>query len=113
MKKTLACAVVAAAIVLGSGGAAMAGETRGNGDPNENSGSPHSACHFSGLDQTDADEQPQAPEENDDALAVRGSQKHGYHGVQNWGTYARAGADDFLTSIGLHPGEACSGNAEH
>ena len=112
MKKTLACAVVAVALVLGSGGAAMAGETRGNGDPNDNSGQPHSACHFSGLDVADAGE-GNPPGFDDDWAGERGNQSPGgmdrYHGVQSYGAFVSSGAKDFVPS----PGEACRGNVVH
>ena len=97
-----------AGLVFGSAGAAVAGETRGIGDPNDNNGQPRSACHFSGLDQADAveEEAGQPPEFADDWAGERGSQTNGYHGVQNWGSFARTG--DAPPS---GPGEECRGNA--
>lgn len=109
MKKTLACAAVTVVLVLGSGGAAMAGETRGNGDPNDNNGNPHSACHFSGLDVSDETE-GNPPGFDDDWAGERGNQSPGgedrYHGVQSYGSFVSSGAKDLVPS----PGEACRGN---
>jgi len=112
MKKTALGCLIVAGLVFGSAGAAVAGETRGNGDSNENNGQPRSACHFSGLDQADVVEEAEGQPEAfaDDALAVRGNQTHAgeyrYHGVQNWGTFARTGE---TPPVG--PGEECRGNA--
>jgi hypothetical protein len=115
MKKIALGCLVVAGLVFGSAGAAVAGETRGNGDPNENSGQPHSACHFSGLDEADSVEQ-NPPPLNDDAVGMRGNQapagEERYHGVQNWGAFVQADAEGFLIELGAHPGQACRGNAE-
>jgi hypothetical protein len=114
MKRASIVCVVALGLVLGSGGAAMAGETRGNGTDNENNGKARSACHYSGLDVADADE-GNPPGLDDDWAGERGNQSPGgedrYHGVQNWGAYVKAGASGMLTEMGLHPGMACRGNA--
>jgi hypothetical protein len=108
MKKIALGCLVVAGLVFGSGGAAMAGETRGNGDPNENSGQPRSACYFSGIDAPDEIELAEEPEGMpDDDIGMRGSQKKGYHGVQSYGAVVAAGFKDFAPS----PGEACRGNA--
>lgn len=107
MKKALACAVLAAALVFGSAGAAMAGEINGNGDSIPGAGNASSACAFSGQDGADPDEnQPNFP---DDDIAVRGNQKHGYHGVQNYGGLVRAGLKGEVPG----PGVACRGNIPH
>jgi hypothetical protein len=112
MKKMALGCLLVAGLVFGSAGAAVAGETRGNGDPNDNSGQPRSACHFSGLDQADDVEAEggQPPAFNDGTRAVRGNQSPGgedrYHGVQNWGSFARTGD---VPPAG--PGEECRGNA--
>ena len=112
MRKTLACAVVAIGLVLGSGGAAMAGEVNGKGDPIPGASKASSECAFSGQDTLDAIENPpDAPDYNpmfdDDMLAERGNQKHGYKGIQSYGMFVSAGID-----VGINPGMACRGNAE-
>ncbi|MGU3646954.1 hypothetical protein ACLBXX_18505 [Microbacterium sp. C23T] len=110
MKKALACAVVAIGLVLGSGGAAMAGEVNGNGGEAQGANNSASECAFSGQDTADAIENPPtAPDYNpmfdDDALAMRGNQKHGYKGIQSYGMFISAGID-----VGINPGDACRGN---
>ncbi|WP_374976975.1 hypothetical protein ACEYYH_03870 [Microbacterium trichothecenolyticum] len=105
MKKALACAVVAIGLVLGSGGAAMAGEVNGNGDDIPAPGKAHSACVFSGQDTEDTVEM-NPPGFDDDALAERGNQKHGYKGIQSYGMFVSAGLKDMVPS----PGMACNPN---
>jgi hypothetical protein len=111
MKKIALGCLVAAGLVFGSAGAAMAGEVNGNGDPIPGAGNAASECAFSGQDTLDAIENPvdgpfYDPMFDDDALAERGNQKHGFKGVQNYGMFAKAGID-----IGINPGLACRGNA--
>ncbi|WP_194409434.1 hypothetical protein [Microbacterium cremeum] len=105
MRKTLACAAVAVALVLGGGGAAMAGEVNGNGGEAQGAAHAKSACAFSGQDTADAIE-GNPPGFDDDALAMRGNQKHGYRGIQSYGMFVSAGVD-----VGVNPGMACRGNA--
>lgn len=50
MKKTLACAAICAALILGTSGAAFAGEVNGNGDPTSGPEHARSLCVFSGLE---------------------------------------------------------------
>jgi len=50
MKKTLAGAAICAALILGSSGAAFAGEVGGNGQGTEGPDHARSLCVFSGLD---------------------------------------------------------------
>lgn len=50
MKKTLVGAAVCAVLVLGSGGAAFAGEVTGNGKPTPGGDKAKSACVYSGLE---------------------------------------------------------------
>jgi hypothetical protein len=69
MKKTLVGAAVCAVLILGSGGAAFAGEVNGNGDPTRGGDNARSACVYSGLE--DGAEDPTAPS--------------GPGVVQNWG----------------------------
>jgi hypothetical protein len=110
MKKIALGCLIVAGLVFGSAGAAVAGETRGNGDPNDNNGQPHSACHFSGIDVSDDIELAEDPEGfPDDGIGERGSQKNGYHGVQSYGAIVAAGGKAFVPS----PGEACRGNVPH
>jgi hypothetical protein len=111
MKKVLACAVVAIGLVLGSGGAAMAGEATGNGGEAQGANNSASECAFSGQDTLDAIENPPDgpfydPAFNDDGLAMRGNQKHGYKGIQSYGMFVSAGID-----VGINPGDACRGNS--
>jgi hypothetical protein len=50
MKKTLVGAAVCAVLILGSGGAAFAGEIGGNGQGTQGPGHANSECVFSGLE---------------------------------------------------------------
>ncbi|MEV4687171.1 hypothetical protein [Microbacterium sp. LWH3-1.2] len=117
MKKVLACAVVAIGLVLGSGGAAMAGEVNGNGDDTPIAGHDTAAsiCAFSGLDTADSIEG--VIPFPDDTLALRGNQSPAgndrHHGVQNYGMFQRPlakemGIDELVPS----PGAECRGNLE-
>jgi hypothetical protein len=111
MKRVSIACAIALGLVLGSGGAAMAGEVNGNGDDTPIAGHDTAAsiCAFSGLDTPDSIENPDhlpGPENNDDFFAIRGSQKKGYHGVQNYGAVVKAGLKAFAPS----PGVACRGN---
>jgi hypothetical protein len=109
MNKSMVGLIVAAGIVLGSGGAAMAAEVNGNGDPVPGAHNAHSECAFSGLDTADALEM-NPPGFDDDAIAVRGNQSPAgvdrYHGVQSYGTIVRAGGKATAPS----PGMACRGD---
>ena len=110
MKRVSIACVVALGLVLGSGGAAMAGEVNGNGEDIPGAAKSASECAFSGQDTLDAIENPvdgpfYSPEFDDDSFAWRGSQKHGYHGVQNYGMFKKAGIP-----IPINPGDACRGN---
>jgi len=67
MKKTLAGAAIVAALILGSGGAAFAGENTGNGKDTQGPSHANSECVYSGLEDGEFG-QPSGP---------------GY--VQNWG----------------------------
>lgn len=112
MKKSLACAVVTIGLVLGSGGAAMAGEVNGNGDDTPAPGKAHSLCVFSGQDTPDAIENPPGepgydPMFNDDELGKRGNQKNGFHSVQSYGVFVAAGLKSMVPS----PGQACNPNS--
>ncbi|MDQ7878253.1 hypothetical protein Q9R08_09745 [Microbacterium sp. QXD-8] len=104
MKKSLACAVVTIGLVLGSGGAAMAGEATGNGGEAQGANNSASECAFSGQDTIDSVEgNPEGFD--DDMLAMRGNQKNGYKGIQSYGMFVSAGID-----VGVNPGMACKGN---
>ena len=74
MKKTLAGAALCAALILGTSGAAFAGEVTGNGKPTPARDNAASACAFSGLE--DGSEDPSAPS--------------GPGAVQNWGHIPKA-----------------------
>ena len=113
MKKVLACAVVAIGLVLGSGGAAMAGEVNGNGGEVHAPDHASSECVFSGLDTADDIEGTGPEGMGDDAFSVRGNQSPGgkdrFHGVQNFGMFKSDPiAKQFVE--GFNPGMACRGN---
>jgi len=101
--------VTAAGLVLAAAGAASAGEVNGTGKDIPAPDRAASVCVFSGLDTADSIEgNPEGFD--DDALAVRGNQSPGgvdrFHGVQNYGMFARAGLKDVVPS----PGVACKGS---
>lgn len=113
MKKMMVGLIAALGFVLGTGGAAMAGETNGNGDPIPGSDNASSECAFSGQDTQDAANggtEMNPPGFDDDGLAVRGNQSPAgidrYHGVQSYGIFVKAGLKDMVPS----PGMACRGN---
>jgi hypothetical protein len=113
MKRWIGTTAVTAGLVLASTGAASAGEVTGNGNPTPAPGNAASECVYSGQDTQDASNggtEVQPPEFDDDALAVRGNQSPGgverYHGVQNYGTFVRAGLKGVIPS----PGMACNGS---
>ena len=109
MKRVSAACVIALGLVLGSGGAAMAGEVNGNGDDIPGAGNAASECAFSGLDTADDIEGTGPEGQGDDEFAKRGNQKHGYHGVQNFGMFrSDPVAKQFV--VGFNPGMACRGN---
>lgn len=97
MKKVITSAVMAAAMLGGSGTAALAGEYNGNGDPVPGGVNGKSECSYSGLDLPDEEEGN--PEGFDDDWAG-----YDYHGTQNYGQYVSLGLKAFLPS----PGEACN-----
>lgn len=113
MKKLMIGLVAALGLVLSTGGAAMAGESNGNGDPVPGAENASSECAYSGQDTQDATNggtEVQPPQFDDDGLAMRGNQTSpgadGYRGVQSYGIFVRAGLKDMVPS----PGEACRGN---
>ncbi len=109
MKRLIASCAVAVGLVLVGAGSARAGEVNGQGSEVPGADNASSECAFSGLDTQDASAggtEVQPPMFDDDALAVRGNQRHGYHGVQNYGIFVRAGLKEFLPS----PGLACNGS---
>lgn len=105
MKRLVTGCVVALAFVLAGAGAANAGEATGNGGEAQGASHASSECAFSGQDTEDSLE-GNPPGFDDDMLAMRGSQKHGYHGIQSYGMFVSAGID-----VGVNPGMACRGNA--
>lgn len=100
MKKTMMTCALALGLVLGSGGAAMAGEYDGRGGDIRGGDNAHSACHFSGRDLPD-DVEGNPPGFDDDD--VTGGN------VQSYGMLVKAGAKGMAPS----PGEACRGNIPH
>jgi hypothetical protein len=85
-----AAAVLAVATVGVSAAPAFAGEITGNGKPTAIREHANSICAFSG--------------QNDDEPPLGRTAPH----VQNWGQTPKA-ERDFLTTIGVNPGEACNG----
>src|SRR5690348_13311793 len=79
MKKTLAGVALCAALILGTGGAAFAGEVNGKGEPNRGGDKARSACVYSGL------------EDGSEPGTVAGPGN-----VQNWGHSKDA---PFVTSV--------------
>lgn len=98
MKRILIGCIVAAGLVIGSGGAAFAGEVNGNGKPIPGAQNASSECAFSGKDLPDSVE-GNPPGLDDDAIAGRGH-------VQNYGKFVSNGLKAFVPS----PGVACRGN---
>jgi len=105
MKRLMAGCALAVGLVLAGAGVANAGEVTGNGKDTQGPNHASSECVYSGQDTADTLE-GNPPGFDDDALAMRGSQKNGYHGVQNYGMFARKGLKDMVPS----PGDACRGN---
>ena len=99
MKKLVCGSVLAFGLVLGSAGAASAGETNGNGDPVPGAQNASSVCAFSGRDVPDSIENN--PPGFDDDLVTGGH-------VQSYGKFVSHGLKSEVPS----PGEACRGNAE-
>lgn len=99
MKRLVLGSVVALGLVLGSAGAASAGETNGKGEPIPGAQNASSACAFSGQDLPDSIED-NPPGFDDDAVT-------GGH-VQSYGKYVSHGLKSEVPS----PGVACRGNAE-
>ncbi|MFD4959710.1 hypothetical protein [Microbacterium sp. NPDC058389] len=108
MKRLVAGCALAIGLVLAGAGVANAGEATGNGKDTHGAGNGHSSeCAFSGQDTPDAIEgNPEGFD--DDALAMRGNQKNGYHGTQSYGMFVRAGLKDIVPS----PGVACNGSGK-
>ena len=99
MKRIIIGCVAALGLVLGGGGAAMAGEYNGHGGDVPGAHKASSACAFSGRDLPD-DVEDNHGEPGDDFIT-------GGH-VQSYGQVVRAGFKDMAPS----PGVACRGNAE-
>ncbi|OJU42092.1 MAG: hypothetical protein BGN97_04945 [Microbacterium sp. 69-10] len=108
MKRMALGATVALVFVLIGAGTAYAGEVTCNGKDAQGANHASSECAFSGQDTWDQVENNPAGFD-DDALAMRGSQKHGYHGVRNFGTFMR-NPDVKASMGGFNPGDACRGN---
>lgn len=100
MKKVMIGGLLALGLLLGTGGAAIAGEYDGRGNPVPGGDQGASACSYSGRDVPD-DVEGNPPGFDDDVFT-------GGH-VQSYGILVKAGAKGFAPS----PGDACRGNAEH
>lgn len=96
MKKAVIGCALALGLVLGGGGAALAGETTGNGGAVPGAGHSNSECSFSGRDLPD-DIEGNPLGFDDDAVT-------GGH-VQSYGMFVRAGLKGMVPS----PGLACRG----
>ncbi|KHK99538.1 hypothetical protein LK09_02625 [Microbacterium mangrovi] len=103
MKRLAAGCALAVGLVLAGAGVANAGEYTGSGGYPQGTSHAASECAYSGLDRVDSLEN-NPPGFNDDAIAMRGSQKNGYHGVQSYGSFVRAGLKGAVPS----PGVACN-----
>ena len=90
-KSTLTFVLCVAGILGMASNAAIAGEVDGQGNPVPGGVNGRSECSFSGQ-QDDAEE---------DAGFFRGDR------VQSWGQIPKM-VRDFLTSVGVSPGEACN-----
>ncbi len=101
MKKTVIGAALGLLLILGSGGAAMAGEYNGQGGDIKGGDNARSACHYSGRDLPDSVEMNPLPHLNDDAVTDGR--------VQTYGQYVRAGMKAMVAS----PGVECRGNLMH
>lgn len=99
MKRFAFGSVVALGLLLGSAGAASAGETTGNGGSTHAPEHAHSICAFSGQDLPDAIEDN--PPGFDDDFVTGGH-------VQSYGKFVSHGLKGEVPS----PGVACRGNAE-
>lgn len=111
MRRLAMTSLMALGLVVGSGSAAFAGETTGNGQPSPRQGHPASACSYSGQDVPDADEQ-NPPGFDDDWNTNPGKKETAVPSgarVQNYGQIVVAGGKDFAPS----PGVACRGGGEH
>lgn len=97
MKKLMIGAALALGLVLGGGGAALAGETTGHGTAVPGTGHANSECAYSGRDLPDDVEMNPEPWMDDDAIT-------GGH-VQSYGMFVRAGLKGMVPS----PGMACRG----
>jgi len=111
MKRLVAGCALAVGLVFAGAGVANAGEVNGNGDDIGAPDHASSECVFSGLDSPVSVEG--ALPIDDDFLAVRGNQKNGYHGVQNYGMFQRPLAKELgINEMVPSPGQACRGNVE-
>ena len=106
MKRLVAGCALAVGLVFAGAGVANAGEYTGSGGYPQGTSHAASECAYSGLDRADPLE-GNPPGFDDDAIAVRGSQVNGYHGVQSYGSFVRAGLKSMVPS----PGVACNPTA--
>ena len=98
MRRSLLVVVLAALMVMAMGaGAAFAGEITGNDKSLKNDDGTlngHSACAFSGQNDTYTGDPDVADAD-------------GFFRTQSWGQIDKE-VRDFLSTIGLHPGDACN-----
>lgn len=97
MKRAVIGCIVALGLVVGSGGAAFAGEHNGNGDPIPGASHAQSLCAYSGQDLPDSIE-GNPPGFDDDFIT-------GGH-AQSYGKFVSHGMKSLVPS----PGVACRGN---
>lgn len=105
MRRTITRSLAAAAVAVVIGGFAApsyAGEVTGNGKSlKQPDGTLHGAsiCAFSGINDNFTGDKNMPPDED------------GFTRVQSWGQLDQA-VRAFLTTIGLHPGDACPPGTE-
>jgi len=90
-------AIITAVTLTALATSVSAGEITGNGKSLKNEDGTlngKSICSFSGLNDTYSGD-PTVPDHD------------GFFRTQNWGSFDKA-VRDFLTSIGLHPGDSCN-----
>src|SRR4051794_34702218 len=94
---TFGAVLLTAGLIIGSTGAAQAGETNGKGQPIPGAERASSACAYSGRDLPDSVEDNPPGFDDDDVT--------GGH-TQSYGMYVRAKLKAYVPS----PGDACRGN---
>ena len=108
MRRIAVISLMALGLVVGSGSAAFAGETTGNGQPSPSQGKSASLCSYSGQDVPDSVENNE-PEFDDDWNTNPGKKETAVPSgtlVQNYGQIVAAGGKGASPS----PSDLCRGN---